>query len=546
MGEASTLFKDETGQVFFKPPGAKSRDELVPVGPAEIAVINESGPEAFLGSLMARGREISDFMGSGAMSALEGEGGAGVLERMAPGSGLLAEREAAREAQEMRGAANPMAALTGGLVPDLLSAGAGVRGSVGSLAAREAGIGAGLGAAGQETDAGMLAGAAIGGALGGGSILGGNILAKGAARLAEPVAGLVGRTKRTMGNLVGENRSLSAAQVAPGTAFEGSDFILRGLTRGEGLARMADDYSLGGPLGTRAEVRMLEAKNPAEFAAAKAAREREQLFSSNIVGDTALGGVTATRARAKVATNRVVASEIGSPNMEQFTQVATNDARKGVSAVFNEVRDMAGDLKIGADDLGKMDAARLVSSADGRPQLEAIIADIQGDMVDGVLPKQKAWATRNRLTEAMDGSGSDMARRQGLEDVREALDDIIERQAIIEDPGVAEALAEARHRWRILSALEAPGAVDAGGDINIRQFSNALKRHGNKGMRRTRGNERGREFAENMETLDFLRQQVVPSSGTAERLLAAGISGVTGPAGLAAAGATGASWLFGR
>jgi hypothetical protein len=392
----------------------------------------------------------------------------------------------------------------------------------------------------------MLAGAAIGGALGGGSILGGNILAKGAARLAEPVAGLVGRTKRTMGNLVGENRSLSAAAADGGVAFEGSEPILSGMTRGMGLDELSADLGIG-RLGTRSERRMLETASPEEFAAAKSMREKEQLFASNIIGDTALGGVTGTRANARLGLNRLVSREVGMPNTDQFTQTATNAARKETSKVFNESFEAAGDLRFEADDLAKFDEAVLQSSADGRPQVEAVINDIKADMTpEGVLPNDKAVATRNRLTKYMDGAGSDMPRRQALEDVREALDDIIERQAVLKDPGVAEALAEARYRWRILSSLEAPGAVDAGGDINIRSFSNAMKRHGNKGLRRTRMNERGRQFAEHLETLDFLSQKVVPSSGTAERLIASTMNTLTGPAAIGAGAATLGGMLFGR
>jgi len=230
-----------------------------------------------------------------------------------------------------------------------------------------------------------------------------------------------------------------------------------------------------------------------------------------------------------------VASEIGMPNSARLTHKVVRDAYSDVGKQFDQAYKDAGDLALGAPELKSFDDSLLRASADDQGIANAYINDIKADLGNvadgskaGQLSSQKASQYRNRLEDDIKraSDGGRMDRVQTLNEIQQVLDDVMERQAVLKDPGVAESLADARYKWRILSSLSRSTAtIDPGGNINLRSFMTAWQGHGNKFGKASARSVRGESFGRKLETLNYLTARVEPSSGTAQRLLAAGLSG---------------------
>lgn len=353
----------------------------------------------------------------------------------------------------------------------------------------------------------------------------------------------------------GRERGGIGADVTASPEFGSSRPILRGMLSPEELDELATDLSTG-PLTTRGDRAALRARTSDELSKADTTRQAEELYRSDVIADRIAGrghSINAIRDNAEEATTRLVAAELGNPNAGRLTMEVLREERKAVSSTFNQAMEDAGDLRFAEDDLLSLDEAVTRAGADDERLVKGYVDDIKADAsrsksvdeageVTSALPTSRATQYRNRITKDIERAqnAGRMDRVASLSEVQEVLDDIIERQAVQLDPGVSEALADARYKWRILKTLDRSSTVDAGGKVNLRSFLNAYQARGNRAGKASTRHSQGAAFLRKLETLSYLTQRVEPSSGTAQRLMAKTSLGTGG-----LAGAAGVSQVFG-
>jgi hypothetical protein len=514
------ILKGPDGNYYLKPPTARSPADLIPLSEADLEVVREGGAEAFL---KAAGQQAGGIVGG----ALElGEKGTNALG-LTDSTTFQEVGEFTRRQQDVRSRANPSASTLGnvaGMAPDValgvLSGGTTLPGQMARAGAVEGTLGA------LRSPEDPLTGAAIQGTVGA------------VAPLAGPVTGALGKGARK-GLEIGRNavetvrgRSLSAAVNATPDMGATSERVLRGMLTPDEVLELEMDLSTGS-LMTRGDVAALNARSASQIEAADALRQSEELYRSDVIADRIAGrgkSVNGIRDNGKNAATKVILSELGNPNAQRLTYAVIRDEFKAQSAVFQNAEQIAGDLKFEAPDVQKLIDVSQQASMDDADLVSAYMNDIMGDALgtgDGtatdVLASGKAGQYRNRLRKDIDRASlaGRMERVQSLTDIMDVLDDITERQAVKVDPGVGEALAEARYRWRILKSLDRSTATtDAAGSVNLKSFLTQYQARGNRAGKSTARNVRGKRFMDTLETLKFLTERVEPSSGTAQRLLA--------------------------
>jgi hypothetical protein len=470
------------------------------------------------------------------------------------------ENRAALEAARTRladiGEAAPYASL-GQYAPEAVMGGAG-RGLAGVTA-----IEAGLGAA-RNPEApirGAATGAVFGGlgygagmAIGVGTRRGlamANAATETARRMASRGRFVPGEAAAAAGPRPRSVGAAAAETVGPAGALERRS--LQGMLTPDEVASLADELGFDAGLALRASdaAALTAREGTGELAAAEAGRQADELLRSSPVNDALYGNISGTRELQGEMANRLIMREVSDNSMDRLTAENMRNLRQDLGAVFDDAAEQVGDFRFDPGDLDDLDEIVASSLADDQALLARHVGAVKADLKENVLANQTALERRSKLGKDIRraaGSGQ-YERAQALGEVQDVLDRIVDRQA---PPKVQEQLRDARYRYRIYKALERSTATtDPGGKVNLRSFNTAYQR-GNRFYRGSVGGGvegRGKQFARQLETLRYLTEKVVPSSGTSERMLAnlapGALRGI-GTAGAAGGGLLGLDALLGE
>lgn len=361
-----------------------------------------------------------------------------------------------------------------------------------------------------------------------------------------PKAGAIGRTfspvtkrftdtaQEVVGRSMRRSDDINAARVAnPDTAQ--TEPILRGFATTDELDVLAKDLDLD-RLYTPGDRLALGARSTDDMAKADAAREGEELLKSDIFADRVAGrgkSINAIRSEGEEATTRLVARELGASTNSRLTKTTLRELRKDIVAPFDDAAKEAGDLQFDASTRAQLDDIVSEAVADDSSLVGKTVENLQKDLDSGgKLSYEKASRYRTDLGKKISNAAQagQFTRAQSLGEIQDVLDDIVENQI---SGSTLEALADARYQYRILKALERSQATtNAGGQINAKSFTNALLRRDPDGRSLSRaGKGKGSEFLKNLETLGYLTEKTVPSSGTAQRMMAKATKGAGTAAG---------------
>lgn len=539
------VFHDEaTGQNYFR---TGYDTKFVPISEQDLDVLEEGGLEAFMKSAVNSAGQL--ITGAGALVDQAITGGTEARERY----------DALRETQALRSEGSPIASFAGSIAPDVA---AGIAtGGAGSLLARIGGTAAvegALGAVRNPDD--PLEGAAIQGSIGAAVPLGGAAARAGGRALggaAQRVGGAVrgniyadraleriGRSRRGMradelegraaavsdgteplgGAAARERQSLSAAD-NPDAPQVPRERALAGLLTPEEVDDLALELDAG-PLLGQGNRRALAARvDSGEMERADQLRASEELASTSVLTDWAAGGPAAIKDNVKNAGTRLIMQELGTGEGARLTAENFRRLMGQSQEVFERAAAEAGDVPVAGRKLGQLqDIADEIGADDAGP-IQRLIDNIHKDVTDrgGILRNRtlRDYRTKTGRQAMSAASGDKLERANAYREVQAWLDDLVEERV---SPATQEALEDARYKWRILRALEGSNATtDAGGNVNLRSFINQYQRAGNRFFKSTSRTEGASDlFSRRLETLAYLGQQVVPSSGTAERLIHAG------------------------
>jgi hypothetical protein len=223
--------------------------------------------------------------------------------------------------------------------------------------------------------------------------------------------------------------------------------------------------------------------------------------------------------------NRLVAREAGLGDVTKITPQGYGRAWRSVSNEFNRLTEK---VSVNVDDqlmndLGRIEQEQLgsiVRNDPFEPIFNRLLDDLSDDVISGPQFQKYSHDLGKKAHVQLTSSAGDRELGLALYQVKESLDDALECSM-----GVAtrKRYQEARHKWRILKALDARGALHERGDVSASTLAGYFGRTDKAGYKRG-GN------VENMyESLRAARRfsDMVGSSGTAERsslnpLIAAG------------------------
>lgn len=487
-----------TGDIFWRAPG----NQWVQVDREDVEVIKESGTEAFL-------RQLGDTLAA----PLRGAAMIGSPQ------GLETQREAlaetAKDAQ-VRSIAHPGAHAGGtiaGYVPDIalgaVTGGATLARRVGTTALVEGTLGA------LRTPNDPVRGAAIQGGIGAAFPVAGAAIAP-----LKPIAQRVVNRISEFGSSVSERMT----RTATGEVVDEADRALKGLLTPDEARRMNI------PL-TRGDAAALSARSGDEFDAASALRQREELARSSGVGSIGnaidlLDNIDNIRtAQGDVFTKRIV-TELGGLEDGALTRQRRAELREGVGKRFDDVYEHVPDGMIplikASDDISvEQDFKDVIASVSANNQnaVQDMLKKLQANNVNGAMSVNHFKAMRDDLSKKINTAFNTRNHELGsaLSQMNESLDRALQNTL---PETVAENLAEARKQWRIVKALERANAVDPSGQVSPRSFRRAYEAVTPSFKRAARyGDELFTDFERLIDTMEFLQRRVIPSSGTAERLM---------------------------
>lgn len=466
----------------------------------------------------------------------------------------------APEAMEALREAHPVASFAGSVAPALVTgvatggatAGMGLAARMGLTGAVEAGMGA-LSDAENPLQAAALAGTLGGLAPGVLPALGaagrGVSRALGGAREAFDVAamgvpGMAGRVQSRIMNAAASAEGgaggggRGAGQfIGPQQPGGGSGGYLEGfLTPDEAIAR-------GVPL-TPGDEMLLRAGNAEQANFAGRLRRAEELRST----DTTFGApIIEAREAQKAWTTRRVAEAAGMDPSKPLTDGAVGQAFQRVGAVYDDIARQVGEVPIDKGALGELEGILIENSHRGYiTQIGKLHNELEGMLQKGggTLSAKDWQALNHSLGKKINTAtkSGDVSYLNDLHDYQEILQGEMLKSA---PPAVRETLQTANEQYRMLKILtRSQGVRTAEGEVNLPSL---LMGFGNNPARFK--NVAEDQLLRELSTMRALQTKLVPSSGTAERILAnlprAAVTGATGPFTWGAAGALGAYKLFG-
>lgn len=400
----------------------------------------------------------------GAGSGLVQSAGAGVVGLLAGATSLMADEgsEAAqgaqqvldisRRQQELLGAASPVAAGVGGMVP-AIAAGAATAGyGLPAVMGTEAALGAASSPEAPWTGAAIGAGTV--GALG----AAGRVLSR-AADSAMPAVGMVPSARGSA-----TDRVLGAV-----------DDTTAGPRVHEGLLTADELEAMTGQPLTAGQRMQLEARanNPAEIEAAMRKRYTEDLLGKQggYFGQKVMESTNALRAALDDQVRRVT----GIPKGVAFNEGVIGDQLKLVGDDIGNLMDQVGWVKIDDDAIGAMQDRLKMMSADAREPLQSQLDELRQRMdSQGHVTGEQYQTVYRMLGIAAQQSDSAPGISQVVaEQMRKTMEDALEESA---GKTVRDALQAARYKYRILKRLGKPGAVGRDGSINVTSFRRSLQK----------------------------------------------------------------------
>lgn len=234
-------------------------------------------------------------------------------------------------------------------------------------------------------------------------------------------------------------------------------------------------------------------------------------------------GVNANRATPEVVDDAF--SQIG----QQFDNLATNNNMLADRTFFAHLRDTLNEY------------GQLVPESMRAPIVKGVINDVLKATQKGHIPGSSYQALRSRLDRAARAVARDPELSQALREIREALDDAMERGIAQSNPSALGAWREARRLYRNMIVVER-AATGAGEDAALGLISPSALRNATVTKQGRRAFARGQgDFAELARAGEALLKPL-PQSGTAPRLRAQNLGTSLAPlmVGSAAGGAYGA------
>ena len=504
----NTYLTDKTtGQLYV----VGQTGDPVPIEPADIAEL-EASSLSQVGSAAGRGIKTIAH-GAASLAGVEGQGG--VLAELDRQGGVQGSVNSIQQLGQYIPDVAAGIATGGGSIPAQLGKAAVVEGMLGAARnpdnpVQGALVQGGLGVAGAGAGA-VLAPVVIGGIRVGTKA--GNKLSSRFNQVAETVVNK-SRARAASSDSVG-----AARNVAPEFSTQGR--ILKGQNTTAQMDELALDIGMDeGSLYTKGMGGQLDATTDAEMAAATALREREELYSSNVLLDRSSGKSTlGVKDKLNEASTKVVMSELGENIESRMTWQNMQQLEKEIVQPFKDAQEMAGPIKLTKADTSELEDVITYAEMNDQALAKKYITDIQEDIIKngGELSAKDAQQIRTRLGKDINNAASNgqIARVGSLSDLKDVLDNAMERNL---DAETLEALTDARHKYRVLKAVQSSTATTSpDGKVNIKSLVNAWQRSGKN--RYGRLAKKAEKFNRNIETLNNLQAGITPSSGTAQRLL---------------------------
>lgn len=450
---------------------------------------------------------LETFVNSAAVSAAQAWEGVKKLAGDTQAGSNIAQAE---KLQQAYGNVNPMSAMAGQVAPavgvGLATAGAGLLPTMGVEAA--------MGAAYSPDN--PLMGAAVGGALGAVPFAGAAAMraAPGAvSRVMDAVSG-GGLSRPSMLGIAGgqpanaTGRVLNVMDGAAPDAAEGR--VLAHYLTPDELANIA-------PI-TQGDELALKASNQGQHQLAEQLRQREEVLRS----DPMFGGrIASVRQEQQGAMTNLLKQELRMPGQENLTPGVLGDLVEAQGARFNQFADQVGSVPLPRTMFAEGgDLADIAANATGphAGMVNSLIKDIEKmSGTTGELTGQQWQVINTRLGKAEGAAArqGDFGKLSDLGEVRNVMEQAMEGQ--FAGTAVANDISALRREYAVTKTLMKPGVVDPAGNVNPLAFRNSwVKGNGNRGYRASREDPLSRAA----NTFAYLTARTVPSSGTAERLLA--------------------------
>lgn len=477
--------------------------------------------------------------------------------------GEEAEQELARtrQAQEAQGIVNPISSFLGTAAP-AVAAGVLTSGSIPAIAATEAGLGAAY------TPENPLLGAGLGATIG--------AAVPGAQRAVSSVGRKMlpgGRPVRQITDAVEPDEVLPPAAVEPWEPKQLVDesmgvnvehpsatgrrrpAILREGTDGPGGGGPGsiDEPPRPGPGSDRYHPGMLDADEMDSIGMQTTAGDRAQLFSRNAAEDLRgqrrryveeaassdpIGGYIyqGVRANNKRVFNAEVNRVLGRDNTA-LNPAALGEVFDNLGGQYQEFAGAVG--PIGIDNIQRQfDNVMEFVTGDHKELMNRLVQETKDKAAlnNGVLTGEQALTMTQKFGRAINSSINNPEKLSDIGQLKEIIDDAIENT--LRGTPYYRKIKSLNYKYRLAKTLTRSGVVDSNGLINPRSFQNGwLNRRAIEGFQKAQTD----YISRLANTMVFLDTKALPTSGTAERLMAAGAGNVTriGAAGVGGAGILG-------
>lgn len=258
----------------------------------------------------------------------------------------------------------------------------------------------------------------------------------------------------------------------------------------------------------------LRAENAMQGQVAERVRGMEEVRRAN---PNFGAGINATREEQKNWLTSYLAQAAGEAPGTRLTDAAIGGAFERVGQVYDDVMKAVGPVELPRDVLSTLEEVTMEARGGYQSRLGKIHDELVGRIIkNGGAVNPEDWAYARHQLGKMEAAALRQGDHAQLGDVsayKQALMDGMMEGA----PDEARvALTQANSQYRVLKALTSNSAVmDPSGNINVRSLSNALGK--NPGRFKSAQTD---ELLRVVQTLEYLQARTLPSSGTAERLLA--------------------------
>jgi len=273
---------------------------------------------------------------------------------------------------------------------------------------------------------------------------------------------------------------------------------------------------------------------PAAEAGDQLRMREEKLRSDPVFG----AKINETRDAQKVKITQLAKERAGITGEVDLTPAVIGENLIRMGKQFDDYARAVGDVPAGTVQAGFKATLDDVTEEGVKSVLSKVATDLDNVAAKngGIIPADDLMRVRSRLNTlaAKGAEQGNYSTASNATDMIKSVDQAIQDSIPADSTMMAE-FAKLRGEYRITKALMKPGAVDAGGQVNPLSLKNRLGRTNASYKSSTFD-----EFKRALDTVAFLQQRTVPSSGTAERLLAnparAGINLVKGGGYLSAGG----------